>query len=92
MGWSGFSASGGIAFDCSWIVFLTVHHAGQLNVQRQYSCDALTVFMHFLTTQQTLSKGMRSNLEGSQPQLQAHACEKPNTLITTAYADAQSIP
>lgn len=50
----------------------------QLSDQRQYPCDAFTIFMHFSTTQQAQSKGMRSNLEGSQPQLKAHACEKPN--------------
>ena len=65
--------------------FSTVHPAAHLSVQRQYSCDAFTVFMHFLTTQQAQSKGMRSNLEGSQPQLQAHACDKPNAPITVAY-------
>ncbi|KAI9519883.1 hypothetical protein NQZ68_024744 [Dissostichus eleginoides] len=45
-------------------------------VHRQYSCDAFTVFMHFLTTQQAQSKGMRSDLKGSQPLLQVHACTR----------------
>lgn len=89
MGWLGFSASGDIAFDHRWMVSSTIHHAAQLSVQRQYSCDAVTIFMHLLAIQQAQSKGMRSNLKGSQPQLKAHACEKPNAPITVAYAGAQ---
>lgn len=68
--------------------FFNIHHAAQLSIHRQYSCDAFTVFMHFLATQQAQSKGMRSNLKVSQPPLQAHACEKPNTPATVAYAGA----
>lgn len=49
----------------------------QLSVQRQYSCDAFTIFMHFSTTQQAQSKGMRSNLEGSQPQLKLMHVRSP---------------
>lgn len=63
--------------------FFTVHHAAQLCVHRQYSCNAFTVF-----TLQAQSKGMRSNLIGSQPQLQAYACKKPNAHVTVAYVGA----
>lgn len=91
MGCLGFSASQGY---CPWSQmkgFFTIQHTAWLCVHRRYSCDALTVFMHFLATQQAKRKGMRSNLKGSQHHLQAHACEKPNAPVTVVYKGAPVI-